>query len=108
MPSSCRNPRNNSSSSALSAVNLSCCSTGNRPSLVLPPPLHQLLPQPTPLIALQQINQTILRRRHPKFTKTLPPPLLRLVRHTRYQIKPAFSNPGRAQNRDGLVNARPP
>src|SRR5713101_4903588 len=31
IPSSCRNPKNNSSSSALSAVNLSCCSTGNPP-----------------------------------------------------------------------------
>src|SRR5258708_195806 len=31
IPSSCRNPRNNSSSSALSAVSASCCSTGNRP-----------------------------------------------------------------------------
>src|SRR5438477_6690481 len=31
IPSNCRNPRNNSSSSALSAVSFSCCSTGNRP-----------------------------------------------------------------------------
>src|SRR5258708_20281276 len=31
IPSSCRNPKNNSSSSALSAVNFSCCSTGNPP-----------------------------------------------------------------------------
>src|SRR6266478_673634 len=31
IPSSCRNPRNNSSSSALCAVSASCCSTGNRP-----------------------------------------------------------------------------
>src|SRR6267378_788210 len=36
IPSSCRNPKNNSSSSALSAVNFSCCSTGN------PPPCNAL------------------------------------------------------------------
>src|SRR5207245_6126425 len=31
IPSNCRNPRNNSSSSAISAVTASNCSTGNRP-----------------------------------------------------------------------------
>src|SRR5437667_5558761 len=31
IPSNCRNPRNNSSSSALSAVSFSCCSTTNPP-----------------------------------------------------------------------------
>src|SRR6266849_4518654 len=31
IPSNCRKPRNNASSSALSAVSISCCSTGNRP-----------------------------------------------------------------------------
>src|SRR6266404_1074595 len=34
IPSNCRNPKNNSSSSALSAVNFSCCSTGNRPRCI--------------------------------------------------------------------------